>query len=64
MKDYKKIIKYLEKAQKLMVDGDEVDLQHAFVNIQFAIQDLHVLDMHQDDEMKDIIKSSMEKYNA
>lgn len=63
VKDYNKIIDYLKSA-KVLLDGDELDRKHARIYLQFAIQDLKTLDRQQDAEIADIIKSSMEKYNA
>lgn len=62
MKDYSKVIKYLENAKELM-SGDKVDREHANVNILFAIQDLKQWEMQQDTETADLIKQAMETLN-
>lgn len=53
MQDYKKIIKYLEKATGLLEGntGDNVDLLHAYANLQFALMDLREIDYEQDKEI-------------
>ncbi len=67
MKDYKKIIKYLEKSESLLSQElkgksivDNVDLLHAKINLQFAIMDLKTIDRHQDAEMESMAHQYME----
>jgi hypothetical protein len=55
MKDYKNIIKYLEKAERLL-SGDEVDKIHAKINVQFAIMDLKAIDREQDREIDSMVE--------
>lgn len=55
MKDYKKIIKYLEKAERLL-SGDEVDKIHAKINVQFALMDLKAIDREQDREIDSMVE--------
>lgn len=55
MKDYKKIIKYLEKAERLL-SGDEVDKIHAKINVQFALMDLKAIDREQDIEIDSMVE--------
>ena len=55
MKDYKNIIKYLEKAERLL-SGDEVDKIHAKINVQFALMDLKAIDRQQDREIDSMVE--------
>lgn len=55
MKDYKNIIKYLEKVERLL-SGDEIDKIHAKINVQFAIMDLKAIDREQDREMDSMVE--------
>lgn len=55
MKDYKNIIKYLEKAERLL-SGDEVDKIHAKINVQFALMDLKAIDREQDREIDSMVE--------
>lgn len=55
MKDYKNIIKYLEKAERLL-SGDEVDKIHAKINVQFALMDLKAIDREQDIEIDSMVE--------
>lgn len=62
MKDYKKIINYLEKSEKLLSSQmeDNLDLLHAKINLQFAIMDLkelqHQVDLEASQMGKDYFK--------
>lgn len=62
MKDYKRIIKYLEKSEKLLSSQmeDNLDLLHAKINLQFAIMDLKSIDRQQDAEIEDMAHQYME----
>jgi len=55
MKDYKNIIKYLEKVERLL-SGDEVDKIHAKINVQFALMDLKAIDREQDIEIDSMVE--------
>lgn len=54
MKDYKKIINYLDKSLELLKNhtADNIDLIHARINLQFAVMDLKAIDREQDREME------------
>lgn len=62
MKDYKKIINYLEKSEKLLSSQmeDNLDLLHAKINLQFAIMDLKSIDRQQDREIEAMAHQYME----
>ena len=62
MKDYKKIISYLEKSEKLLSSQmeDNLDLLHAKINLQFAIMDLKSIDRQQDREIESMAHQYME----
>lgn len=67
MKDYKKIISYLEKSEKLLSKQlkdkqlvDNIDLLHAKINLQFAIMDLKSIDRQQDIEIEAMAHQYME----
>jgi len=64
MKDYKKIIRYLEKTEKLLQGntGDNVDLLHAYINLQFALMDLKEIDQDQDKEMQSMADDYMNDF--
>ena len=64
MKDYKKIISYLEKSEKLLSSQmkDNLDLLHAKINLQFAIMDLKSIDRQQDVEINDMIEQYKKDY--
>jgi len=62
MTDYNKIIKYLEKSEKLIskelesrvVVPKNLDIMHAKINLQFAIMDLKALQYEQDQEANEM----------
>lgn len=69
MKDYKKIIKYLEKTEKLLdtliksdTVADNIDLLHAKINLQFAIMDLKAINQIQDAEIESMIEQYKQDY--